>query len=253
MATNHNKAVWDELGERDPYYAVVTHDEFRRSNIDADAKAEFFRMGREHLDEIWPEMGTAAGGGPFRPNSAIDYGCGVGRVLIPLAERCCHVTGVDISHAMLDEARRNAKASDLTNIDYQDADEFSGAGEENYDLVHSFIVLQHIPPPTGYEIIGKLTARLAAGGVGMIHVTYKNAAPLFTRLRFRLYRDVPGVHRLSNLLQRRDFPFMPMYEYDLDEVKEILQSNSCEIVSEKDTDHGFLGQMIFFAKSRGSI
>jgi hypothetical protein len=56
MATNHNKAVWDELGERDPYYAVVTHDEFRRSNIDADAKAEFFRMGREHLDEIWPEM-----------------------------------------------------------------------------------------------------------------------------------------------------------------------------------------------------
>ncbi len=248
MATNHNKAVWDELGERDPYYAVVTHDEFRRSNIDADAKAEFFRMGREHLDEIWPEFEKAADG-PLSPKVAIDYGCGVGRVLLPLSERCERVMGVDISRSMLDEALRNATSAGRDNINYQLADEFLASDGERYDLVHSFIVLQHVPPPLGCQIISNLTQRLREGGVGMIHVTYQNAAPWFTRLRFQLYRDVPGVHRLSNLLQRRNFPFMPMYEYDLEKVQDILRSNGCEIVNAKDTDHGFLGKMFFVRKT----
>ena len=247
MATNHNKAVWDELGERDPYYAVVTHDEFRRSNIDDDAKAEFFRMGREHLEEIWPEFEKAAGG-PLKPGSAIDYGCGVGRVLLALSERCEVVTGVDISRSMLDEARRNASGAERGNISYQTVDDFLTSDGDRYDLVHSFIVLQHVPPTVGCRIISTLTQRLKEGGVGMIHVTYQNTAPWFTRLRFRLYRDVPGVHRLSNALQRRDFPFMPMYEYDLPAVRGILRSNQCEIVNEKDTDHGFLGKMLFFRK-----
>ena len=249
MATNHNKAVWDELGERDPYYAVLTHDEFRRSNLDEEAKAEFFRMGREHLDNIWPHLEKAAGGQPLKPGSAIDYGCGVGRVLLPLSERCAQVTGVDISRSMLHEAERNAASMRRENINYRPAADFLTADADRYDLVHSFIVLQHIPPVAGYSIIRKLAERLKNGGVGMIHVTYEYRASWFTRLRFRLYRDVPGVHRLSNLLQRRDFPFMPMYEYDLGKVKDILHSNGCEIIVERVTDHGFLGTMLFFLKT----
>jgi hypothetical protein len=150
---------------------------------------------------------------------------------------------------MLREARINCEKIGRSNVIFQDAADFARSGEDKYDLVHSYIVLQHIPPAEGYRIIEKLTSRLNGGGLGMIHVTYKTTASFFKNLRFRLYRDVPGVHRLSNLVQGRDYPFMPMYEYDLKRVGQILNANRCELLSEKETDHGFLGRMMFFGKN----
>lgn len=47
----------------------------------------------------------------FAPQSVLDAGCGTGRVAIELARRGIDVVGVDLSLAMLDEAR--AKAPDL--------------------------------------------------------------------------------------------------------------------------------------------
>lgn len=248
MTKEQDNAVWTELGVRDPYWAVMSEDEFRHSNLDDAAKAEFFRFGREHLDEIWRDLQAASGSETLRPSSAIDYGCGVGRILIPLAERCEKITGVDISPGMLDEAQSNAAARHLENIRFEQADSFLSDDQASFDLVHCFIVLQHIPPPVGRGIIAKLAERLTVGGVGMVHVTYEHTATWFTRLRFLLYRDVPGMHRLSNLVQRRNFPFVPMYEYDLNDIRQLIRSKSCTIVSEKDTDHGFLGKMLFIRK-----
>ena len=242
-----NKEVWEELGSRDPYFAVATHEEYRSGKIDEAAKRAFFASGKSYLDEVWAEL-EAATGKRLEPETSLDYGCGVGRVLLPLAQRSKTAVGVDISHSMLGEVRKNAELASVSNIRLQDVAEFNASDSDRYDLVHCFIVLQHIPADVGYAVVDRLTSRLSAGGCAMIHVTYKNTAPLARRLRFRLYRDVPGAHRLSNFIQRRDYPFMPMYEYDLGRVKQIFGTNGCRIVGEKDTDHGFRGKMFYLTK-----
>ena len=83
----------------------------------------------------------------------------------------------------------------------------------------------------------------------MLHVTYESSAPFLARMRSRLYRDVPGLHRLANRLRGLDDPFMPVYEYDLNKVQSLFEANGCEVVKEKNTDHGFRGKMFFIRRA----
>jgi len=49
-------------------------------------------------------------------DTAIDIGCGPGRISIPVARRVKRVTSLDVSQAMLDECLDNARENGLTNI-----------------------------------------------------------------------------------------------------------------------------------------
>lgn len=245
------KQIWEDLGEKDAYFAVATYEEFREGNLDVAAKGRFFQTGRDHIETVLTEIENNFGV-ELKLLRSLDYGCGVGRVLIPLAEKSKTVVGVDISDAMLAEARKNCEERDVKNIELVDSDAFMNAEAEKYDFVHSFIVLQHIAPHIGLEIIRKMLNRLKEGGVGMIHVTFRNSSPSSRAFRARIYRDLPFVHRVVSLIRRTNEQFMPMYEYDLNGVFQIFDENGCEDIFIRFTDHGFKGAMICFRKSNRS-
>jgi len=242
------KDIWEDYAETEAYFAVSTHDKFRSSNIDDDAKAEFFESGQQHIDEIWADLERNFNI-EIKPTIALDYGCGVGRLALPLAERCANVIGVDISATMLMETKRNAEERGFKNIRVQNADEFWDAEADTYDFVHSYIVLQHIKPVIGYQIVEKIVGRLKNGGCGMLHFTFADGSSAFRRLRFRIYRDVPGVHGFLNWIRGKRERLMPMYEYDRERVLQILHKSGCCEMFFRETVHGFLGAMIFFRKS----
>src|SRR5688572_20637499 len=102
-----NESVWKYFGEKDPYYGVFSIDEMRSDVLAEGARKKFFDSGEEHVDRLWREMEAHFGSAP-EPRRALDFGCGVGRVAIPLAQRCKSVVGVDISEAMVEGARKNA-------------------------------------------------------------------------------------------------------------------------------------------------
>lgn len=240
--------IWENLGEKDAYFAVATFDEFREGNLDAAAKERFFQTGRDHLENIWNEIEQHFNI-ELKPECSLDYGCGVGRVLIPLAQKSKTAVGVDISTAMLAEARKNCDERGQKNYELQQPEEFMNATLNKYDFVHSFIVLQHISPDTGLEIISKILQQLNERGVGMIHVTFRDTSPRFRSLRAKIYRDVPFVYRFVSLMRGKTEQFMPMYEYDLERVFQIFDENGCGDRFVRETDHGFKGAMIFFRKS----
>jgi hypothetical protein len=153
---------------------------------------------------------------------------------------------------MIAETLRNAEAKNLQNVMVQSADDFMTADSDSYDLVHSYIVLQHINPAVGYTIIRKLVERLEPGGVGMLHVTLKDPSSSFQKFRFKIYRDVPGIHRLMNMVRGIKERLMPMYEYDRKKVVQILIESDCEVNKVVETDHGFLGCMFYFRKEARS-
>src|SRR5262245_52302229 len=99
---------WEKMGRKDPYFGVLTNDKFRSGQIDAAARAEFFASGERHVQTCFETIPRCFAR-PFAPRRTLDFGCGVGRLVIPFARRCGEVVGADVSPAMLAEARRNCE------------------------------------------------------------------------------------------------------------------------------------------------
>jgi SAM-dependent methyltransferase len=154
---------------------------------------------------------------------ALDFGCGVGRLTLPLAERCEHVYGVDVSTSMLREADRNATEQGIRNVEWVETrrlPELSG----QYDLVLSTIVFQHIPVREGERLFATLAQGLRPGGFGAISVTLGPGHPAARALRWAR-KSVPLAHNLVNVLILRlnwSHPYMEVNAYSLNKLGVLL-------------------------------
>ena len=236
---------WERFGELDPYWAVLTEEKFRANKLNAGSRQEFFQSGEIHLDSLIEMIHHSIQPG-FSPVRAVDVGCGVGRVLIPMARRWPGAVGVDVASSMLREARKNLATAGVK-ADLVLGDDSLTALTGTFDFVHSYIVLQHVPPERGEKICAALLAKLRPGGVAALHVSYRT--PLSQRQRIlrwgRLRTQVVGA--IGNLIRRRpaSSPYMELYEYDLGSVFEMFRAAGCPELHLSFTDHGgLLGVLI---------
>jgi ubiquinone/menaquinone biosynthesis C-methylase UbiE len=92
------------------------------------------------LDGLQPQLG----------GSAIDVGCGYGADVIELAKRLRpggHAVGVDLSEAMITEAKRRAAATGV-DVSFQVADAVALPFEDDtFDISRTETVLQHLSDP----------------------------------------------------------------------------------------------------------
>jgi SAM-dependent methyltransferase len=242
---------WEKLGRRDPYFGVLSHDKFRGEQLDAAARAEFFDSGERHVATCFETIRRCLAPA-FAPRRALDFGCGVGRLVIPLARRCAEVVGADVSPSMLAEARRNCDQHAVTNAHLVEVKDGLGPVTGPFDFIHSFIVFQHIPAPEGERIVRGLLDRLEPGGVGALQFTTAQRASALRRFVRRLRWSAPVVNEVANLLKGRPGePLMIMDQYDLGRIWSALREHGCEHAYLRATDHGGnLGVMVFFEKRR---
>ena len=78
---------WQQFGQTDPYWAVITVDDYRKDNLTADGLDRFYDSGETHVRWFFDVVRRHIDEG-FAPRSALDFGCGVGRLALPLARRC---------------------------------------------------------------------------------------------------------------------------------------------------------------------
>lgn len=240
---------WEKFGQTNPYYAVATLDKFKEENLNNSTKENFFRSGEDYTERIWQIIETYFIN-DFQPQNAIDFGCGVGRLTIPLAKRSRKITGIDISENMLKEGRANAAKFGANNIDFiKDGNNLLKLNGQ-FDFIHSFVVFQHIKPEIGEAIFRKLVKMLTPGGIGVVHFTYSNSQSTFgQKIRFKLYREFSWIHKLRNIVLRKgEEQFMPMYFYDLNRLFLILQENDCHNCQVRFSYHGMEGVILFFQK-----
>jgi SAM-dependent methyltransferase len=243
---------WERFGSADPYYGVYSIDEFRRENLDDDALERFFASGDEHVERVLALARSVAGEG-FAPATVLDHGCGVGRLAVPFAERAEHVTGVDVSPSMLAEARRNCDARGLDHVDLVGADRLGSLAPE-FDLVHSFIVLQHIPPREGMAIVGRLASLLRPGGVGVLHVPIA-ARHWLDPIHTWATRTLPWVPNLVNVARGRpwSYPYMQMNVYRLNALALLLarqgiRTLQVELDAGEEKPGGYASAYLVFAR-----
>src|SRR5215210_1486107 len=112
MLGRNSDAAWERYGKFDPYFGVCTQDKYRTENLGESELEEFFRSGEEFINLLLSTTRERLDSS-FQPTRALDFGCGVGRLTIPLAKMVAHVVGVDISDGMINEARNNCLRNDV--------------------------------------------------------------------------------------------------------------------------------------------
>lgn len=158
------KGEWAALGETEPFWSVITSDEFRSDSIRENMDA-FIQSGRTNvgwLQNIAQRNGVALG----KHQTCFELGCGVGRLTLPLAEIFDHVTGYDISPGNLAECEALTKANNISNISTKlmtDIEQIKDAPD--FDVLFTIIVLQHNPPPVQKYILDTLLSKVRPGGV----------------------------------------------------------------------------------------
>jgi SAM-dependent methyltransferase len=236
--------AWEEWGRRDPYFGVITDPKFRSGKIDGDSKREFLASGESHVHGVLSTIRKHIDPG-FAPRTVLDFGCGVGRLLLPFAKIAEDVVGLDVSPSMLQEARQNCDEQRLHNVRLLRSDDDLSTLTGEFDLIHSCIVLQHIPVERGRTLFSKLLQQLSAGGVGAIQLTYSKAR--FASTYGLAPPELPRVDTSTPRAAADADPLMQMNPYNLNEILFLMQRRGILQFHAEYTDHGGeLGVFLFF-------
>jgi len=209
---------WEELARREPYFDVLTTE---GSQVATEA---FFETGEEDVATLLAAI-TPLVGRDVPVTSALDFGCGAGRLTLPLARRATRVVACDISPTMLDHARRNAASEGLNNVSFLETEELARLDEAQFDFVCSLLVLQYIPPQAGHEIIRTLLRLLAPRGIAALGVTLQRPGHALRHLA----RSFPG---------RRRSLSTGAAEYDEHAVVRTIESCGAHAIGRFATRHG---------------
>jgi 2-polyprenyl-3-methyl-5-hydroxy-6-metoxy-1,4-benzoquinol methylase len=157
--------AFDRFAAREPYFSVLTDPRFLRDRLTPEAEREFFASGDKVV--AWMLGVIDAGLVPqFAPMSTLEYGCGIGRLAMPLARRPGSVTAVDRSPAMLALAKQEANRRGLGHIVFQTPAEVF-ASKRTFDLVVCYHVLQRLRRPAATALLRRLLALVGPNGVGV--------------------------------------------------------------------------------------
>jgi SAM-dependent methyltransferase len=156
---------WNQLGMSDPMWAVLTFPGKENNQWEPDA---FFETGRVEVAGLLRR--AEALGMPKLRRTALDFGCGVGRLTQALADQFAHSTGVDIAPSMIAAARRLNRHGDRCVYQVNDTEDLSRFPAGGMDMVLSRIVLQHMRPEYSMKYMGEFVRVLAPGGLAVFQI-----------------------------------------------------------------------------------
>jgi len=216
---------WEKIGTDDPYFGVMSHEKYRGKGLDESAHKDFFETGEKHVTNVLKVFEKIRTQSPLETKNALDFGCGTGRISIPLSRRFEFVRGVDISSSMLLEAEKNSQFWNRSNIQFEQIDGKAPFLDQQFDYIHSSMVFQHIPPQQGMDILSYLLDHLKQNGKFFFQVTFHTEGKAQKPKRKRFFNAKrpdkdPSDYRFS------------MFDYDLNEIyKLFMEKNVRKIYS----------------------
>jgi SAM-dependent methyltransferase len=223
---------WEKLARDNAYWAVLNEKQFA-GRPTADTLAAFFARGvrdvkgfQSEIKRIFPEFSA-----PF--TRIIDFGCGVGRLLIPMAREARHAFGIDVSETMRELTIENALSFGLTNVTcLADCSDLLKVGVKA-NWVNGYLVFQHIEPRRGYYILNDLLQCVAAGGYVSLHFPlfktsdrreYFNDRVMYFRNDY-YYTETVFIDR-----DNYEHPDIQMYDYDANTLIALFHKNEIDRV-----------------------
>jgi SAM-dependent methyltransferase len=212
-------------------------------------EAAFLETGRRHVAGLMNEADRLV---PHRQRRrALDFGCGIGRLTVALADYYDEVLGVDIAQSMVEQARQRNPAPDRIRYEHNANPDLLKFPTGCFDLVCSWIVLQHTPPSVMRAYIAEFVRLVAPGGLVMFQLPVQTVSSE-ARERFvdapveggRLKRTIPGwlvrpYRKAKYIWFRRTNSYMAMYGLAREDVIAIVERTGGRVLDVRsDQSHG---------------
>lgn len=168
------KAAWNSAARADAHDAILT----------GATPEEFEGTGKGDAERLRPYL---RGG-----DAVLNIGCGVGRVERYLAPMVGELWAIDVSGEMVARARRRLEGVSNVHLREVANDEFLRSFEEGrFDLVFSFLVLQHLEKEHAARYLREAFRVLRPGGV-FVGQFPNHLSPEYTRAFFESL-DLPSL------------------------------------------------------------
>lgn len=154
---------WKLLGESDPLWAVLSDPAKRHNRWDV---TEFYQTGEQDIANLLSFIVSDLKF-PLRKGTALDFGCGPGRLTSALSKRFEKCYGIDISPPMLAIAKQHVSAEFIEHA----KPDLGIFALKSIDFICSFYVLQHQPSRAiVLQYIREFLRILAPGGIAVFQL-----------------------------------------------------------------------------------
>jgi SAM-dependent methyltransferase len=166
------QTTWDGLGAADPLWAILTDADKKGRRWDAD---KFFATGVREIETLMSDL-RSLGRTPGR-GAALDFGCGAGRLTQPLTKYFGETVGVDLSHEMVRLAQAHNRAPHRCRYVVNAAAGLAMFPSGSFDLVLSYLTLQHMPPRYSLSYLREFVRVARRGGIICVQLPAAPATP----------------------------------------------------------------------------
>ena len=185
MLRDRYRAAWEDWGLVDPFWAVLSWPGMEHGGWDVE---RFFATGADVVGQVLDHARRL--GRPAEHRTALDFGCGIGRLTRALAPRFDRTYGVDVASTMIAEARRLDAARGPSGAEFlvHEPDGLARRPAGSVDVLTCLLVLQHLPSRSAIaDCLRQFVRLLAPGGVAVVQLPVRlpprGRDPLLTRAR----------------------------------------------------------------------
>lgn len=205
---------WNDLADLDPMWAVLSDPDKQFGNWGTE---EFFATGEEEVAGLKAALRRLGIAEDF--DSALDFGCGLGRLTRALSETCNDVVGIDISQGMIEQARSLNRHCQFAFNPYEDLRIFR---DDRFQLVYSGRVLQHQDSVAAILLyISEFVRVLKKGGVAAFQIP--SHVPFLNRFQPR--------RRIYSLLRAAGVSPKALYRWRLHPVRMMAVSTDAVVAA----------------------
>ncbi len=150
---------------------------------------------------------------PTKP--VVDLGCGIGRVMKPLASLCPEIIGVDISKEMLDQGKEYLEGVENARLVQTNGADLPGIADNSVGMLYSFLCLIHVDERTAYRYMREIERVLVPGGMAL--------------LQFENIMSEEGMREFQRVVDLDEE--YPLEFYTIEELKQKFDSVGLEILT----------------------
>ncbi len=152
------QSYWDTRAKRDALYAIWGDEAvLQPESADLDA---FARSGEVEARMLLPYV---------HPDAVVlEIGCGIGRLLRPVARYCREAIGIDVSAEMVAQAGEYLASAPNARALHGDGANLNGVADESVDFVYSLLCLIHVDKRSAYRYLREVRRVLKPNGRALL-------------------------------------------------------------------------------------